>query len=332
MPPQQPAYTHDPNADPAKQYYGMPPQGAYGYYPPGPPMVEGAQGYYPPPTSVGDQQWPGGPGNLPPADVARYIPCRYFPACRYGASCMFLHPQGPYYQGSIPSPIQYPSPYDPMAQQGYPPNYYAMPPPSFQPPNGVPQHMNPMSPQVGPQHHSPIAHARSGSEIVSPVHFSPNAVPPPIPYGAMSPVTPAYPHPGQAPVPLSIPPLPPLQQQAPPQVSQSPPAMYHNSQHGAPVPVSPFVARQDASGQYPSQGMNGHAAFPEVNGGPKSPQLQPSTDAYGPGPGYRENVGHARRGSVRRGSFAGRKPPCLFFPSGRCKNGWVTVVFTIAIY
>ena len=321
MPPQQPAYTHDPSADPAKQYYGMPPQGAYGYYPPGPPMVEGAQGYYPPPTSAGDQQWPGGPGNLPPADVARYIPCRYFPACRYGASCMFLHPQGPYYQGSIPSPIQYPGPYDPMAQQGYPPNYYAMPPPSFQPPNGVPQHMNPMSPQVGPQHHSPIAHARSGSEIVSPVHFSPNTVPPPISYGAMSPVTPAYPHPGQAPVPLSIPPLPPLQQQGPPQVSQSPPAMYHNSQPGAPVPASPFVARQDASGQYPSQGMNGHAAFPEVNGGPKSPQLQPSTDGYGPGPGYRENVGHARRGSVRRGSFAGRKPPCLFFPSGRCKNG-----------
>jgi hypothetical protein len=198
------------------------------------------------------------------------------------------------------------------------PNYYAMPPPSFQPPNGVHQHMNPMSPQSGPHPtppHQPMTHARSGSDIVSPVqgHFSPNGAPPPAPYGTMSPVSPTYPHPGQVPVPLSIPPLPPLQQQMPLQGPHSPQAMY-NPQHIAPAASSPFVVRQDAAGQYPPEGMNGHVNFPDVNGGPKSPPPQPIADTYGSGPGYRENTGHGRRGSIRRGSLAGRKPPCLFFP------------------
>lgn len=30
--------------------------------------------------------------NLPPTEVARSIPCRYFPNCRYGDKCMFAHP------------------------------------------------------------------------------------------------------------------------------------------------------------------------------------------------------------------------------------------------
>lgn len=317
-------YPHDPNSDPTTQYYGMPPPGPYGYYPPGPPIQDGAQAYYPPPLSAGaEQQWPGGPGNLPPPDVARYIPCRYFPACRYGASCIFLHPQAPFYPGPMSPSTQYPGPYDPMVQQGYPPNFYPMPPPSFQPPQGVPQHMNPMSPQPGPHHTPPppMGHGRSGSEIVSPVqgHFSPNGAPPAAPYGAMSPVSPSYPHPGPPPpASLSIPPLPPVQQA--PQGPQSPQTMYAN-QHPVPAPP-PFIIRQDAV-QLPSQGINGHVnghAFPDVNGGPKSP-LQPLPDSYGSGQGYREGMGHARRGSIRRGSFAGRKPPCLFFPSGRCKNG-----------
>lgn len=339
MPAQPPAVypppPQDPNADPSKQYYAMPPAGSYGYYPPGPMMPQGMQGYYPPPPPQGaEQQWPGGPGILPPPDVARYIPCRYYPACRYGDQCLFLHPQTPFYPPPPPH-AQYAAPYDPMAQQGYPQNYYTMPPPSFQPPpNGVPQHMNAMSPQSGPIHTPPppphMGHVRSGSEIVSPIqgHFSPNGVPPPppVPYGAMSPVSPSYSHPNQqGPAPLSIPPIPQHPQQIPPQGPTSPQISY-NPQSGAPTPTSPFVVRQDAAGQYPShQGMNGRIPFPETNGsGPKSPPLQPQSEGFnGPSQGYRDNMGHGRRGSVRRGSFAGRKPPCLFYPSGRCKNGWV---------
>ncbi|KAF7981162.1 hypothetical protein HWV62_34931 [Athelia sp. TMB] len=301
VPQQQPGgFMHDPNADPNAQYYGMPPPGApYGYYPP-PPMQDGSQGYYPPPSAGAEQQWPGGPGNLPPADIARFIPCRYFPACRYGASCMFLHPQAPYYPGPMSPPTQFPGPYDPMAPQGYPPNFYPMPPPSFQPPpNGMPQHMN-MSPQPGPLH-TPPPHARSGSEIVSPVqgHFSPNGAPPPAPYGALSPASPSYPHPAAPPAPLSIPPLPPVHQA--PQSAQTPQSLFHPAAPHAGPASAPYPMRADA------------VAFPAQ---------APYADAA-PAPGqFREGMGHARRGSAaRRGSFPARKPPCLFFPSGRCKNG-----------
>ena len=36
----------------------------------------------------------GGSANLPPADVAKTIPCRNFPNCKYGSSCVFFHPPG----------------------------------------------------------------------------------------------------------------------------------------------------------------------------------------------------------------------------------------------
>ena len=38
-----------------------------------------------------------GAGNLPPAEVSRSIPCRNFPNCKYGSSCVFFHPgQAPF--------------------------------------------------------------------------------------------------------------------------------------------------------------------------------------------------------------------------------------------
>jgi hypothetical protein len=318
MPTHDSGYSQNVNADAAKVYY--PPPGPYAYYPGAPP--EGAV-YYPLPPPSGEQQVQNGPPNLPPPDIARYIPCRYFPACRYGASCMFLHPQGTYFQGPLPPPAQYPVPYDPsISQQPYSPNYYAVSPPSFPPPNGVSSHMSPMSPS-GPHHALPpvpMVHARAGSEhIVSPAqgHFSP---PPPAPYGAMSPISPSYPHPGQVPIPLSIPPLPPLHRQPPPG-AQTPQHMYNNR---SPNSAPPFaVRRQSFSQQFSPQGLNNHSVYPENSGGPKSPPMQPQVDTYPQNPPFRDGVGHARRGSIRRGSFGGRKPPCLFYPSGRCRNGYV---------
>ncbi|KAK0455955.1 hypothetical protein EV421DRAFT_18217 [Armillaria borealis] len=305
---QENGYTEDANGDAAKApYYPS----SYPYYPTlnsAPPMPEGTA-YYPPPPpppSTADGMIPGGPGNLPPPDIARFIPCRYFPACRYGSSCMFLHPQAPYYQGPVSSPGQYPAPYDPMAQQPYQPNYYSLPPPSFQPPNGVPVNTPPtMNQSHSPSDMGPV-----------PAHFSPNGAPPPLPYGPMSPMMSpsAYPHPGQLPVPMSIPPLPPLQHPLPPApVGQSPHTVYP-----ALPPAHPFAMRPDGTPFPPPPA--GPVHFPDVNGSAKSPSLNPQPDSYGPSPA-RESFGHQRRGSARRGSFAGRKPPCLFFPSGRCKNG-----------
>ncbi|ORX40113.1 hypothetical protein BD324DRAFT_258741 [Kockovaella imperatae] len=54
-----------------------------------------------------------GVGHLPPADVAKTIPCRNFPNCKYGSACVFFHPSsgptaglgGPSGLGSRPMPF-----------------------------------------------------------------------------------------------------------------------------------------------------------------------------------------------------------------------------------
>ena len=249
-------------------------------------------------------------GNLPPAEIARFIPCRYYPACRYGPSCIFAHPQGPYYPA--PPPAQFPSPYDPMTQQQYTPSYYP-PPPSFHPAAPVPPHMNPVSPPPQPPVHSPphppMVHARSASDALSPVQ-----TPVPAPYGPMSPPTPSYPQPPHAPLPLSIPTLPPPHQPATAPGPQSPQSMYPNG----PVSAPPFAVRQDPS---PYSGPHTHSPYVEVNGGHKSPVLSQGEN-FAPPPAFRQGMNHNRRGGVRRGSFGGnRKPACLFYPAGRCRNG-----------
>lgn len=304
------------NDDPTKGYYAPPPPGPYAYYPSiNPilsPMGDGAV-YYPPPLpqpQQGGEHSPtsAGIGHLPPPEVARMIPCRYFPACRYGPQCMFAHPQGPYYppnSTAAPPPPphgQYP-PFDPS--MGSPYGYYPAPPPPqpFQQPNGAP-----MSPPPHPPH---VMHGRSPSEIVSPSqgHF-PNGAPPPMsPYGPNG-----YPLPGPVPVPMSVPQLPPMHHQPPPPsgpIPQSPTAVYSNG------PVAPFPGPDN---QYYPPPPPPHLTYPEVDGKMPGPNGQP--DGFGPHAGLRDNHGPRRGGVARRGSFLKQsKPPCMFFPSGRCKNG-----------
>ncbi|KIJ65023.1 hypothetical protein HYDPIDRAFT_175090 [Hydnomerulius pinastri MD-312] len=324
LPAQDHSYPQDPHADPSKRFYPVPAH-PYGYYAPMgpvPTMPDGSPAYYQPPQMpLGEN---GGFGHLPPPEVARFIPCRYYPACRYGSSCLFAHPQGPYYPGPPPAPNQYPAPYDPMTQQ-YTHSYYPPPPPppSFHPSAPVPPHMNPVSPPSAPIHtppHPPMVHARSGSEVMSPVQvpYTPTSAPPPVPYGPMSPVSPSsYPQPAHAPLPLSIPTLPPPHQPTTAPGPQSPQSMYPNG----PISAPPFAVRQDPA-PYPPHGPHAHSTYPEVNGGPKSPPVHPQGENYGPPPVFRGGMNHNRRGSMRRGSFGGnRKPACLFYPAGRCRNG-----------
>lgn len=321
-------YSPDANDDSNKRYYGVTPPVAYTYYPnintAPQPLPEGSA-YYPPPPpphGTGDNNTPGGVGNLPPPEVARFIPCRYFPACRYGSSCLFAHPQAPYFQGSLPPPAQYAPSYDQMSPQPYAPNYYAVLPPSFQPANGA-HHMAPLSPPPA----SHITHGRS-PEVISPVqpHFVPNGIPT-SPYGPMSPS--AYTHPGQVPVPMTIPSLPPLQHQSslPPPTPQSPSNMYPS-----PPPTGPPFIVQDTINQYSTlQPTNATPPYHNLNGDTKQPSSQSDTYGSGPAhPNHRDGAPHNRRGTARRGSFGGsRKPPCLFFPAGRCKNGYVLTIASI---
>ncbi|KAF9056568.1 hypothetical protein BJ165DRAFT_1522469 [Panaeolus papilionaceus] len=298
----QPPFNPDGTQDSEKQFYG--PDG-FSYYPsinPSIPPVNENGAYYPPahPQHPVEGLPTNGIGNLPPPEIARLIPCRYFPACRYGAQCMFAHPQTPYFQGPMP-PVQYP-PFDPSP---YGPQYYPSPPQFQQPPNLHP--MSPMSPPLGPH----IMHARTPSEVVSPAPFSPNGAPhppPPVPYAG-----PIYPHPGQMPVPMGMPPIPPIH--------HSPTSHTHpgpQSPHNYPTsPVPPFPLPQDGAVPYPPvQPVPG--SYSESNGLPK-PDL-PRGEHFAPHPNHRES-GHIRRNAPRRPSFGARKPPCLFFPAGRCKNG-----------
>ena len=309
-------YGHDLNDDLDKYPRSSPPV-PYPYYPSinsAPPTItEGGVYYSPPPQATGETPATGGvggPGNLPPPEVARFIPCRYFPACRYGSSCLFAHPQTPYFEGSLPPPAQYGPPYDPMSAQPYLPNYYAIPPSSFPSQNGV----HPMAP-LSPSFDQHPAHRHSPSEVVPPVptHFGANIPPPP----AFSPISPpTYSHTGQAPIPMSISPLPALHQPAIPVPDPQSP-MYNS----ATSPTPTFV--QDTPNQYPTppQPTTTPINFPSVNVEPKPAIPQPN--GHGAGPTHpRRDGGHGRRGSTHRSSFAGRKPPCLFFPAGRCKNGY----------
>ncbi|UZJ53362.1 hypothetical protein CBS101457_002682 [Exobasidium rhododendri] len=89
--------------------------------------------------------------NLPPPDVARTIPCRFFPNCRYGDKCLFAHPiMDPSVDAShISSPISPSMPQQsmqPMFYQQFPSghphhNPYGAGPQPFYPPMGPPNHV-----------------------------------------------------------------------------------------------------------------------------------------------------------------------------------------------
>ena len=310
--PSEPVYLPEHNGDVPKDYYPPPPPGPY-YYPgmplPPPPMLpEGGVAYYPPPpTHFVDHNGSGGFGNLPPPEIARMIPCRYYPACRYGTSCIFAHPQAPYIQGPLPPPAQYPPPFDPMSPGHHYPPYYPVHPPSFQPPtNGAPASaVSPtLSPTVTPQGiPPPVIHGRSPSDASAPVPPPFNGAPPVL-YGP----PPQYgPH-----VVVPIPSHSPI---SGPQSPQQ--AIYPPTSPNAIVPGPSQYPIPPVAYSHPGVIPNGNHHDPALS--PKSPTMHPQSDMYAPP--HREAY-HNRRGSARRSSFGiGRKPPCLFFPTGRCKNG-----------
>ena len=289
---QEQAYSHEGGNEPPKAYYPLP--GAYYYPGPPPPFPDGSMSYYPAHFS-GDPSI----GNLPPPEIARMIPCRYFPACRYGSSCMFAHPTSATGYGHMPIPTPYPH-YDPMNAPPYPPqNYYPGSPP-FQPPIHP---VNMASPHNPPQ--APPMHARTSSDSVT----SPGANfpgPGPANYGPV-PAGPYPPHPGQAPMMGPVPPqhqIPP-----PPPGQQGPPQPYPASAQQGPVP--PFPVPNDTG--YPQIPPDG--PLPQ-NPPPSHPGEEAFVGSHIPpsGPGF-------RRPGLRKNSYASRKPACLFFPSGRCRNG-----------
>ncbi|KAH7334322.1 hypothetical protein B0J17DRAFT_102882 [Rhizoctonia solani] len=328
----------DPNSpyDPAamQHYYYPPPPGHEGHYPPYPyPMMPPAEGHPPMPPfpATGDGNSPGGTHNLPPADVARTIPCRYFPVCRYGSSCMFLHPQPSYFSGPPPpAPAHYPPMYPPhpyyMMRPGYPhppPPGAAQVDPTASPVTGTQPFPPPYPPQ--PNGAPPFSPATNGAPFSPPVNGAPfpngGPYPPPTngapyppptngaPFSPVSNGTPYTPATNGTPSPFGAPPFSP---------GSATPYSANAPYTPGPAPVSYGYPRPytEAPKEAPVNGV--------VNG--TAEEIQPAPAANGiNGVGNHPNGGFPRRnGRGRRESFgAGRqpKPPCLFFPSGRCRNG-----------
>ncbi len=183
-----------------------------------------------------------------------------------------------------------------------------------------------MSPPPGP----PIMHARSPSEVISPFHgpFQPQREllrRPPRLMGIFRrlfipiPVTHQW---GMQPLPL------PASASFASALTAPPPQvlnhiltyiilllhLYHRS-----------LCIKTQPGPYPMPPPPANINFPEpVNGvkpdGAPAENYNNNTNH----PNHREGLNAHRRGGPRRPSFNNsRKPPCLFFPAGRCKNGYV---------
>jgi hypothetical protein len=305
--------------DPNMQFWPPPPPGMFGgYYAGPPPMGPGPDGapisFYAPPMSPPGaggvpehtSHAPYGPGNLPPPEIARMIPCRFFPACRYGASCLFAHPQGPPGAYFTPPPPMHggyggyeQAPHHPGA---YAP-YYAPPPPNFHHAN-MPMPIPGAPPMAGHGPQDPTSPVVQGG--LTPPPFSPSVVPP-----------------GAAFAPPPPPMSPPFNQPMSPTYAVSAPPPAHVITSTPPVAMP---AQSPAQAVYASQPMVSPAsAFPSAGPVPPPQALPPMQTGQGNHPvpmSQQPILAHSRRANARRPSLAGgRRPPCIFFPSGRCKNG-----------
>ncbi|EJT48789.1 hypothetical protein A1Q1_02209 [Trichosporon asahii var. asahii CBS 2479] len=247
-----------------------------------------------------------GAANLPPAEVAKTIPCRNFPNCKYGNSCMFFHPPGPgFYPGGpgfAPNFVPYPpgaAPFFPGAQE-FVPSGGAPAAEGSQPPageaNAAPAEGSAAAPaSENTQHDSIPAPSNHVGSALSPA-FVPGAMPSDAPNGA------PYPYANGGPMSPSMMPIPP-----PPMPSD--PSFYANSQpqfQGYHPNGYNAHGRRQSFGQFANGGGKPfHGKKPSFSGGPKP---------WGPG----GRMG----GSSHLGQWKdGNPPPCAFFREGKCRNG-----------
>ncbi|CED84636.1 Integral membrane ankyrin-repeat protein Kidins220 (protein kinase D substrate) [Phaffia rhodozyma] len=219
----------------------------------------------------------GGAGTIPPPDISKNIPCKFYPGCKYGNQCAFSHPapqpnvpvamQQPMFNRSpsimyppyeSSSPVYNPYSHHPHGQPSfYPMNPYGYPHPS--PPPPIPMNAAPPPP--------PLMHNMANPP--PPTMFSSRGGPPPMDYDGdnafvvVPPVNQVPPVFAPAPAPASAP-LPPS---AP---SAAPPAPLQPSAAFAPS----FVPQQTAA--------TATATSTSPSTSPSSPASR-ETNAPGPG-------------------------------------------------
>ncbi|WRT67729.1 uncharacterized protein IL334_004701 [Kwoniella shivajii] len=331
------------------QFMGMPPQDFYqqpGFFP-GPGQSSDHQqhqqqqqrGMFMPPPPLGLRKdsmlnSPNGNGgnnqsNLPPADVSKTIPCRNFPNCKYGASCVFYHPRHQAFFPSGPAPV---GPNGNFIPQGYE-NGYPAPFPQAQSPYFVPSSNQPFSADQQQQSQQPASetpeqlqqqqqndsqhdqstipvqvpqpHGQHVPSAIAPVFvpgFQPPvemmSPPPPSQFG-MSPLSPSM-------LGTSLPSIPPAEAFF---AAASPPNGFM-----PPLPPAgnnvPAHIRRQSFGQQQQFGMPGksfgHGKKPSFSGGAKPWMGRPP----------------AANGAAKLGSWKDGVPPaCAFFNQGNCRNG-----------
>ncbi|GMK53844.1 hypothetical protein CspeluHIS016_0104300 [Cutaneotrichosporon spelunceum] len=235
--------------------------------------------------------------NLPPAEVAKTIPCRNFPNCKYGAACMFFHPHPQpgffppqaYYEGGF---VPYPpgGPFFPGAQEFVP----------QQQANGTAESVSTGADDAAaPSEENGEAAPKQDAAAHIPSAGAPAFVPGvPMPQEMMNGFV------GSPPAGFISPPLMP---------AQDPAAFYATS----PPQFQPFLP----NGSYPGPGRRqsfnqfntggGHAPKPYHG---KKPSFSGGLKPWGPGgrPGGSSHLGQWKDGNP---------PPCAFFREGKCRNG-----------
>lgn len=291
--------------------------------------------------------------NLPPPDVARMIPCKYFPNCKYGDKCVFAHPIP---IGAVP----------PMPPQGHPlspsmshpppmqPMFYGQMPPGYPyPPYGAnPQHFLPPGTPLGhPAHlqqfagmHPNFAGQPQGGEPQSQDSFAQNE---PVEGETFA----AGEQPEQSGTDASTNPAEVSQHQKVEAPTEAPGmAAILNSDENAIVDPSSSTAIEATEelstpvNEKPVHRRQSFNSFLHHHAVPFQPQLQlgaeiggmtmdgttngfvPRSAMQGVGKARRMN-GYSNNGTAignynnKRGHHAGDRPPCSFFQSGRCKYG-----------
>jgi len=247
------------------------------------------QGFYDPrQAQQQQQQQQQQQANLPPAEVAKTIPCRNYPNCKYGSSCVFLHPRAPFYPGPGGPGFGYegyqgfqPMPYFNPQANGFQPQQPQQQvegeqsQPQFQPDMAQDNNeVNGQQPQFNDQHQQ---HSLSGA----PAPFVPFGMtsPPPAQFG-LSPMSPPM-----MPMPMSP----------------------HDAAFFAQSPPNGMMPPPPSSGFNPRRLSNNgfqkpfHGKKPSFSGGPR-PWAPGSRAAAG---GWKD----------------GTPPPCAFFAQSKCRNG-----------
>lgn len=227
--------------------------------------------------------------NLPPAEVAKTIPCRNYPNCKYGSSCVFLHPRAPFYppgpggpgfgyegyQGFQPMPY-----FNPQAT-GFQPQQVEGEQPQSQFQSDMPRDNNDVNAQQQPQQ-------QPQQPQFNDQHSLSGAPAPFVPFGMTSPPPAQF---GLSPM---SPPMMPMSPHDAAFFAQSPP-------NGMMPPFNPRRLSNNQGGfQKPFQGKK-----PSFSGGPRP---------WAPG---------ARAGGAggAGGWKDGTPPPCAFFAQSKCRNG-----------